>query len=105
ASVGGSLADAATTTFTVSPAPLTVTADNKIRIVGTNNPPLTASYSGFVNGDTSGTALTGSPDLSTAATPASPPGTYTILCSQGSLSASNYAFTLVNGTLTVTSSN
>jgi glucose/arabinose dehydrogenase len=105
ASVGGSLSDTVSDLFTVAAAPLTVTADDKVRIVGTNNPPFTASYGGFVNGDSTGTALSGNPALSCAATPASPPGAYTISCGPGTLAASNYIFTFFNGTLTVLSSN
>jgi glucose/arabinose dehydrogenase len=105
ASVGGALSDGVTVAFSVAPAALTVKADDKVRIVGTNNPPLTASYGGFVNGDSAGNALSGSPALNCAATPTSAPGAYTIFCTQGTLAASNYNFTFVNGTLTVLSSN
>ena len=68
------------------------------------NPVFTASYSGFVNGETLATSgVTGSPLLTTTATPASPVGTYPIEAAQGSLTATNYAFTtFVPGTLTVT---
>ena len=38
-------------TLTVTRAPLTVTAENKSRTYGAANPPLTLSFSGFVNGD------------------------------------------------------
>ena len=39
-------------TLTVTPAALTITADNKSKVYGAALPALTASYSGFVNGDT-----------------------------------------------------
>jgi len=42
----------ATATFTISPAPLTVSADNQTRVYGSPNPTLTVSYQGFVNGET-----------------------------------------------------
>ena len=49
--------------FDVSPAPLTITPDDKSRVYGADDPPLTASYDGLVNGDTSadvvGLELTG----------------------------------------------
>jgi hypothetical protein len=45
---------------TVSKATLTVIANNASRTYGAANPAFTASYTGFVNGDTSG-ALTGAP--------------------------------------------
>jgi polygalacturonase len=86
--------------ITVSPAPLTVTANNASRAVGAANPSLTASYSGFVNGDTAA-VLSGSPALSTIATTSSPAGTYPITAALGTLAAANYAFTFVNGTLSV----
>lgn len=48
--------------------------------------------------------LQGSPALTTSATPTSPPGSYSIVVAQGTLSAQNYNFTFINGTLTVTPS-
>src|SRR5207253_1602809 len=68
----------------------------------TFRPPLTATLSGFLNGDTAA-VVTGTAGLSTTATPTSPVGTYPIVVGPGTLSAANYdvAFT-VNGTLTVT---
>jgi hypothetical protein len=91
-------------TLTVNKATLTVTADDKSRPYGTDNPPLTASITGFVNGETQATSgVTGSPDLSTTATITSPAGTYPIVAALGSLTAGNYTFAFVSGTLTVTS--
>jgi uncharacterized membrane protein len=85
----------------VSKAALTVTADNQSILTGSAIPPLTYAITGFVNSDTVG-VVTGSPVLSTGATPLSPSGTYTITVGLGSLSASNYNFTsLVAGTLTL----
>src|SRR5581483_565527 len=89
--------------LTVTPATLTVTADNKSKAYGAALPALTASYSGFVNGDTAA-ALTGAPSVTTAATPDSAMGTYPITAAAGSLASPNYTFTFVNGTLTVTQS-
>ncbi len=89
-------------TLTIHKAVLTVTANSFSRVYGAANPTLTASYGGFVNGDTAAAALTGSPSLSTTATSTSLPGTYPITVTLGTLAASNYAFTFVNGTLTVT---
>ena len=45
--------------------------------------------------------ISGQPDLSTAADITSPVGAYAIVVGLGSLSASNYSFSLTNGTLTV----
>jgi hypothetical protein len=87
-------------TLTVNPALLTVTAVNISKIVGTANPAFTASYSGFVNGDTTA-VLGGSPALTTTATTASAIGTYPITAALGTLTAANYTFTFVPGTLNV----
>ena len=87
--------------LSIAPATLAVTADDKSRAVGASDPIFTASYSGFVNGDTSA-VVSGLPTFSTTATTASPAGTYPITPAQGTLAATNYNFTFVNGTLTVT---
>jgi hypothetical protein len=88
-------------TLSITPATLTVTADNKTKAYGQADPALTASYSGFVNGDTAA-VLSGSPSLTTTAAAGSPPNTYPISVAQGSLTDANYQFAFVNGTLTVT---
>src|SRR5262249_6259056 len=95
-----------TITFTganlsVTPAPLTITAGNASKVYGAPVPPLTVSYSGFVNGDTAA-SLTTPPSLSTAATATSLPGTYPI--NVAGATSTNYAITLVPGTLTITKS-
>lgn len=90
-------------TLTITKATLTVTANDATRASGTANPTFTASYSGFVNGETLATSgVTGSPALTTTATTTSPTGTYPITAAAGTLAANNYSFTFVNGTLTVT---
>jgi uncharacterized protein (TIGR03437 family) len=91
----------ATASHIVSKAPLTVTASNATKVYGAALPAFTATYSGFVNGDTSA-VLSGSPDLTTTANAGSPVGTYPIAAAVGTLSAANYNFTFVSGTLTVT---
>lgn len=88
--------------LTIAPASLTVSADNKSRPYGATNPVLTASYSGFVNGEGTN-VLSGIPSLSTTAGTNSPPGPYTIQIGAGTLSSTNYSFALVDGTLTVSS--
>jgi hypothetical protein len=87
--------------FSVAQVPLTATADNQTRAYGALNPPLTVTYTGFVNGDTA-TVLTGSPELTTLAETNSPLGDYPIEIALGTLSSDNYTFSLTNGTLTVT---
>ena len=86
--------------MTVTNATLTVTADDQSRLYGDANPTLSASFSGFVNGDTA-SVLSGAPTLTTSATASSAVGTYTITATAGSLAAANYSFSFVAGTLTV----
>jgi hypothetical protein len=88
-------------TLTINTAPLTVTASSPSMTIGGTIPPITPLYSGFVNNDTAGTALTGSPSCSTTATSSSAVGSYPTSCTQGTLSAANYALTFFNGTLTI----
>ena len=81
---------------------LTVTANNTNRVYGAVNPPFTASFSGFINGDTA-VVVQGAPAFSTPATNGSPVGGYSITPSLGTLAATNYTFTTFsNGSLTVT---
>jgi len=89
-----------TQSITVNKATLTVTANNSNRAYGSSNPTFTAAYSGFVNGDTS-SVLSGTPSLTTSATSSSAAGAYAITAAAGTLTASNYSFSFVNGTLTV----
>ena len=85
----------------MNPAVLTVTAGNATRVYGDPNPTFTFTFSGFVNGETAA-VLTGSPSCTTVADPTSAVGTSPITCSAGTLSAANYTFTFVSGTLTIT---
>jgi len=87
-----------TGTLSVTTAALTVTAQPQSRFAGQSNPPLTVTYSGFVNGDTAQT-LVSPPNVTTTATPTSPPGVYPI--SVGGAASPNYAISYVNSTLTV----
>jgi hypothetical protein len=90
--------------FTIKKAPLTVTANNSSRPDGNGNPAFTATLTGFVLGQALATSdVTGSASCTTSASQASPPGTYPITCTVGSLTAANYAFSrFVAGVLTVT---
>lgn len=88
-----------TVTLAVNKASLTITADNKSKVAGDANPVLTASYSGFVNGDTTSCIDTPA-TLATSATASSPAGTYPITV--GGAVDNNYTISMVNGTLTVT---
>ena len=88
--------------FTVASAVLTITADNKFKVYGDTNPPLTLTYSGFVNGENP-SFLTGSPTLSTSVTTNSPVvnSPYIIAINTNELSSTNYTFNVVDGRLTV----
>jgi hypothetical protein len=88
------------TTANITPATLITHADDKSRAFGAANPALTAGYTGFVNGENTN-VLSGTPGLSTTADTNSPVGSYPIQITIGSLSATNYTFSLTNGTLTV----
>jgi hypothetical protein len=89
----------ASTTANITAVSLTITADNKCKTAGLPNPPLTASYAGFVVGDDTNNALTTQVTLSTTATTNSPVGTYPITAS-GAV-ALNYTISYNSGTLTV----
>jgi uncharacterized repeat protein (TIGR03803 family) len=84
-------------TLTVNQAKLTITANNQSMIAGQPLPSLTASYSGFVNGE-GPASLTRLPTLSTTTTLNSP-GTYPITA--GGAVDPNYMISYVAGTLSV----
>ena len=89
-----------TTMANITPAPLTITANNQTEPFGGPMPPLTVSYAGFVGGDTP--AILSTPvQLVTTATSDSPSGTYAIIPSGAG--ASNYAISYVDGTMNVSS--
>jgi hypothetical protein len=90
-------------TFEISAAALTVTAVDTLAVVGTPEPPLTASASGLVAGDTLASlgGVSCSSDAPTAAGLLSTVGEYTITCSGPS--TGDYDVDHVDGTLTVTS--
>ena len=81
----------------VTPAPLTIAADDKSRALNVANPTLTATYTGLVPGDTSA-AVTGL-TLATTAVLASPAGSYPITGSGAT--ALDYTITYVPGALVV----
>ena len=87
----------------ITKAPLTVTADAKTREYGLSNPTLTANITGFVLGQNLGTSgVTGAASLSTTALATSGIGSYPITVTQGTLASSNYSFSFVDSTLTIT---
>ena len=85
-------------TLTVTPAVLTITANDASKTFGEVNPVFTVTYSGFVNND-SPAKLTATPLVTTIAVTTSPVGQYPIMAS-GAESA-DYTFTYVPGVLTI----
>jgi len=82
----------------ITPAPLTIAADDKARLAGQPNPPFTATATGFKLGQTF-TDLNGSLTLITPATTTSPAGVYPIV--PGGVSSTNYMIAFVDGILAV----
>ena len=87
--------------LTVTPAPLTITANDQTKVYGAALPTLTAIYTGFVNGDTSA-SLTTLPTITTTATAASHvAGSPYAITASGAVDA-DYTISYVAGNLTVT---
>ena len=84
--------------LTVTRAPLTISADNLGRAYGAANPTLTATYTGFVNGDAAAD-LDSPANLVTTALTTSAAGAYPITVSGAT--STNYDITFENGTLTI----
>lgn len=82
---------------TITPAPLTVTASGGTTGYGLAVPTVTASYSGFTNGDT---ALDTAPSCGTEATDHSDIGDYASSCVGGA--DPNYTITSVDGKVSIT---
>jgi hypothetical protein len=86
--------------LSISPKALTVTANNKTKVYGDANPPLTVSYSGFVNGQDT-TALSVRPTAACAAGTTTDVGDVMDITVSGG-TATNYSFTYVKGKLSIT---
>jgi hypothetical protein len=84
--------------LTIDKAALSVVADDKEKSYSEDNPSLTISYTGFVNGESEGD-LDEQPAISTTADATSDAGTYPITLTGGN--DSRYSITLTDGTLTV----
>ncbi len=94
----GNYIDTLTVDFTVSKAPLTITADDKEMIYGDEHPEFTVSYDGFLGTDDN-SVLFGTQGYSCVYAPGSYIGTYAI--TPKDVEAYDYAITFVDGTLTV----
>jgi alpha-tubulin suppressor-like RCC1 family protein len=90
-----------TGTLVITKAPLYVTPEDKNKLIGEDNPPLTLRYSGLVNGEPP-SMVTTAPVLKTTALKTSIGGVYTITASGGVVSA-NYTFIYQQGSLVVDS--
>ena len=82
----------------IAKVPLVVTALDRRRLAGQDNPEFSLAYAGFVGADSDST-LTRLPVAATSAKKSSPGGLYPIKVSGGA--SPNYAFTYVPGILTV----
>jgi hypothetical protein len=78
------------TALRIDPATLVITVDPEYRLVGTPNPPLSGSVTGFRLADSLETATSGQLSFTTPATVMSPPGSYAT--TGVGLSAPNYVF-------------
>ena len=95
---GGNFTVSGSKTFTISKAPLTISANSCEIFEGEKIPEFTVKYDGFVNKETEA-VLTAKPVLSCNATATSKPGDYTI--SVGGSKAANYNITHKSGKLTI----
>jgi hypothetical protein len=95
----GSTTTTAAVFINVVPAPLMITVNDATRSYGQANPNFSVSYSGFIDGDTP-SVLGGALAYSTSATPASDVGRYDVTST--GLTSSNYAISLIPGTLSIT---
>ena len=88
--------------LTVTPAPLTITANGVSRIYGASDPALGVSYSGFVNGETSsvlgGTLSVADTDAATTTAV----GSYASVITASGRTSTNYTITYIAGNLMVT---
>ncbi len=105
ASYGGDTSFAASTAssaaISVARAILQVTANSYTIAVGGALPAYAATITGFVNGDTQASAVSGSPAITGSAADSNTAGLYPIAITTGTLAASNYNFTFTNGYLRI----
>jgi hypothetical protein len=92
-------ADQVSQTLTVNKAELTVTADDQTKVYGKENPELTFSYSGWVNGDE---ALDEAPAITTTVDATTGAGIYTGAITLSGGSDNNYELNLGAGDFEIT---
>ncbi len=98
-STGATTLNLAIPASTVTPAPLTITANDATRPYGQANPIFTFTYSGFQRNESEASLVT-PPQGTTTATQSSPAGDYPIIASGAE--DSNYSFAYTPGTLKIT---
>src|ERR1019366_791009 len=86
--------------LTIGKAALTITANNQSMTYGGTLPTLTASYSGFVNGDTSA-SLTPAPTVSSATPATANAGTYNGTITASGAVDNNYTISYAAGNVTI----
>ena len=86
-------------TLNITPAPLTIKANDAVRQYYSDDPTFSYTCNGFVNGENESVLVT-TPKLSTTATHTSSVGTYKIKV--GETSSPNYSISFINATLTIT---
>jgi len=87
--------------LTVSKTLLTISAADNIINLNDAMPELTYDVSGLAYNDTRETAFTGEPDIFCACTDTGERGSYPIIAAEGTMSANNYEFAFLNGTLSI----
>ena len=97
--VNYNLSEITSGTLSVTPAPLTIKANDAVRQYYSDDPAFSYTCNGFVNSDDEN-VLTAKPSVSTSATRTSNVGTYEIKV--GETTSPNYTISNVNGTLTIT---
>ncbi|MBM3639430.1 MAG: hypothetical protein FJW98_08390, partial [Actinobacteria bacterium] len=89
-----------TVTLTVNKKTLTVTASSPTVNYGDGRPTVTASYSGFITGE-SASNLTTAPTCSTTYTSTTPVSSSGVATTCSAAAAANYSFNYVNGAVTI----
>ena len=92
---------AASVNEAVSATTLTVTANPASRVFDAVDPAFSYTITGFVNNDNA-SVVSGAPVITSSDVRTSPAGSYPTTVALGTLSAANYVFSLVGGTLMVT---
>lgn len=93
-------ANSKTVAATITPAALTVIANNDAKFVTQNDPTFTANYSGFVNGETTD-VLGGALTITRSNVGTDTAGTYSDVLVASGYTSSNYAITYQNGNFTI----